>query len=270
MTINISPKLVDTIVIPGDCVSEIDPLFNSSIHLGPGLRVQHERIVSEKSGILRIKTTKTTTKAWIESKNEGSYQPSIGDKVICTVIRKTNEAFYCTIVDGDGCDARLDVLNFDGATKRHYPSLKVGASIYTRVISLDPVELSCCAPKGYNAVDWVYSDRVLFGELVSGFIQSIRPGMAKNILLSSNKIMEQMGQVVTYECAIGVNGRIWLHVPENKNLSWMLLQELKSAPLNPTPVYYKKLKRRLREYLLSSNNMDNTMRDDDDDEDEQA
>ena len=121
---------------------------------------------------------------WVESDLK-RYWPGLGDHVIGIVTDKGAEDYKLDI--GASSKALLPVLAFDGASKRNRPHLAVGALVYARVVlankDMEP-EVTCAAPPGVNARDWVTKESV-FGELSGGHGEWSAPQASGKAFLSN-------------------------------------------------------------------------------------
>ena len=104
----------------------------------------------------------------------------------------------------------LSVLEFEGATKRNRPDLRVGATIYCRVSRLSPhlqPELSCVSP--FHKKSWS-SGEAFFGELDGGLLLQVSKGMQARLLQTNVRALELLGSVLQFEITVGMNGRVWV------------------------------------------------------------
>jgi len=150
--------------------------------------------------------------------NTRRYVPLVGDRVLGIVEEQAGE-YYRLNVQGSH-PALLHSLSFEGATKRNRPHLTPGSLLYCRVVSsnseMDP-EVSCkvagdgLADGGARRRDWM-TDEGTYGELKGGTCIRVSLGLARELLLPSNIVLEALGkQGLAFEVAIGVNGFVWLH-----------------------------------------------------------
>lgn len=107
--------------------------------------------------------------------------------------------------------AQLPQLAFEGATKKTRPQLSSGSLIYARISSaskhLDP-ELECVNPSTGKADG--------MGELKGGMVFDISLGMARRLMMPKPGeqggvvVLEEFGEKLPFEVAVGRNGRIWI------------------------------------------------------------
>lgn len=146
--------------------------------------------------------------------------------------------------------AVLDVLAFDGASKRNRPQLQPGALIYARVSLAAPftdIEITCQAPgSSESKKDWM-SGQSMYGELPSGgFCDRLSIPMCKSLLrfASTSQLpptaakssdpedfLHRFGAKIPFEFAIGANGSIWLKC-EQSHQTVHLANALKSIDRN--------------------------------------
>ncbi|EPZ30979.1 hypothetical protein ROZALSC1DRAFT_26700 [Rozella allomycis CSF55] len=208
-----------SIALPGDGF-ELDDCENSDTKkIGPGLMYRNDKIISTKPGILH----KENNKVWLES-SQKRYIPSLNDPVVGIVTAKLTDFYRVDI--GSHQLAILPNLAFESATKRNRPNLNVGSVVYARVTvankDLEP-EISCMS---------ILNKSDGFGELSDGFIVHCSTGLCKRTLKPDSQILEGVGSNFTFECATGLNGRIWIKANSNKEtiqLS-MVLKRLDYSP----------------------------------------
>ncbi|KAI5683422.1 hypothetical protein M9H77_04650 [Catharanthus roseus] len=197
---NSPSSLIDQIVVPGDVVLDLSTMADQTIKLGSGLRQDGDTISAMKAGKLRF--TKPN-KYWIES-SQKRYVPCVGDTVLGIVVDSRADNF---IVDIKGpALAFLPVLAFEGGTKRNVPKFQVGTLIYVRVVKantgMNP-ELSCMDANGKAAE---------FGPLKDGYMFESSTGLARMLLSSPTcPVLEALGKNLSFEIAIGLNGRVWVN-----------------------------------------------------------
>ncbi|XP_019197270.1 PREDICTED: putative exosome complex component rrp40 [Ipomoea nil] len=199
---NTLSSFIDQPVVPGDVILDLSSLANETIKLGGGLRQDCDTVSVMKAGILRY--TKPN-KYWVES-SQKRYVPSAGDSVLGIVVDTKPDNF---LVDIKGSMlAFLPVLAFEGGTRRNIPKFEAGTLIYARVVKantgMNP-ELSCMDASGKASE---------FGPLKEGYMFESSTGLSR-ILLSSPTcpVLEALGKKLSFEIAIGLNGRNWVNAP---------------------------------------------------------
>nr|GMC60357.1 putative exosome complex component rrp40 [Ipomoea batatas]GMC69880.1 putative exosome complex component rrp40 [Ipomoea batatas] len=199
---NTLSSFIDQPVVPGDVILDLSSLANQTIKLGGGLRQDCDTVSVMKAGILRYSKP---NKYWVES-SQKRYVPCAGDSVLGIVVDTKPDNF---LVDIKGSMlAFLPVLAFEGGTRRNIPKFEAGTLIYARVVKantgMNP-ELSCMDASGKAAE---------FGPLKEGYMFESSTGLSR-ILLSSPTcpVLEALGKKLSFEIAIGLNGRIWVNAP---------------------------------------------------------
>ncbi|CAO1622467.1 unnamed protein product [Parajaminaea phylloscopi] len=219
------------IVLPGD-IAQLPSSSSTaaSIRLGPGLLYPSEAAKAAKSLTLLATHAGPIGKVdekgkgkersgrqegwWVES-NTQRYLPSSSDPIIGQITAK-NAEFY-TVSLSSAHSATLNVLAFEGATKRHRPNLKVGALVYGFVsggaggaggatLGQEEPEVSC--------VDANTGKSNGMGELetkegCSGTVL-VSLGLARGLLRASHPLLPLLASHFPFESAIGANGLIWI------------------------------------------------------------
>uniref|UniRef100_A0A7S0ZEN3 Ribosomal RNA-processing protein 40 n=1 Tax=Timspurckia oligopyrenoides TaxID=708627 RepID=A0A7S0ZEN3_9RHOD len=194
------------VVVPGDELGLIGVGSDVVVRIGPGVRVERQLVVASVAGVVNIIPSRS--KVWVET-NGKRYVPIADDLVIGTVVERHSEGYRVDI--GSSECATLGALEFEGATKRNRPMLNPGAVVYARVVSAQrwtEPELSCTVP-GSNR-SWVSGESTL-GELVGGNVIKVSLGTARSLFVQNEKnVLSVLGEHISYESAIGYNGRIWI------------------------------------------------------------
>jgi exosome complex component RRP40 len=129
--------------------------------------------------------------------------------------------------------AVLPQLSFEGATKRNRPAVKAGDLVYARVVSAsrdtDPI-LSCVDAFGRASG---------FGALKEGLPLQVSTALARQLLAQPPApVLQQLGQLVQFELAVGMNGRVWVCAPEELWKSSFVAQAItQSEYLNAAQVH---------------------------------
>jgi len=193
---------VNQVVIPGETVGKVDLV---GIKLGVGLIQDKENIVATKAGVLRNKSSET----YFVENSQKRYVPSLDDLVIGKVVEKTKDSYKVDI----SCHelATLSFYAIEGGNKKNRLNLPIGNLVYCRVIvanrDMEP-EVSCVSAQGKNEG---------FGHLQDGFMFQCSTGLARDCLAEDSVILNELGKHVPYECAVGINGRIWIKSTSNLN-----------------------------------------------------
>ncbi|KAK2178956.1 hypothetical protein NP493_522g02033 [Ridgeia piscesae] len=193
-----APKL-GTLMFPGESIDDLKTDKNGKTILGPGLRRTYAAIHIIKAGILQFKEP---NEYWIESP-EKRYIATKGDSVIGIVTQRTGDAFRIDI--GASEQASLSYMAFEGATKKNRPDVKVGDIIYARLQvankDMEP-ELVCMDSTGRSNGYGVIRD--------GGFMIKCPLHHIRRILRPNCPLLKTLGDMMPYETAVGINGRIWV------------------------------------------------------------
>eukprot|EP01063_Lacrimia_lanifica_P015874 TRINITY_DN22529_c0_g1_i1.p2 TRINITY_DN22529_c0_g1~~TRINITY_DN22529_c0_g1_i1.p2 ORF type:complete len:276 (+),score=110.12 TRINITY_DN22529_c0_g1_i1:82-909(+) len=190
-------------VMPGDDIAKMKP--GAVVSIGRGLRQDLTRITVTRCGQYEEHRGKHLVVG-----DEKAYLPRNEDIIIGTVVRGGMHSSYF-LDAGCGALVKLDSIAFDGASKRVKPDLKIGATVYARMIQPRceiELEASCCSLTGVRK-DWMTGES-LFGELKGGLVQAIRPMFARYLLADTDELLSELGSRVAFECCVGVNGKLWL------------------------------------------------------------
>lgn len=102
--------------------------------------------------------------------------------------------------------AVLDSVEFNGATKRNKPNLKVGDLIYAKIASVNKFTAPVLTCKSKTCKkDWT-SGESTFGELKHGLALSLHPTQCER-LKQDKAIFEMLKKYVSFEVAFGANFR---------------------------------------------------------------
>ncbi|TYJ42822.1 hypothetical protein E1A91_A03G112800v1 [Gossypium mustelinum] len=193
-------SFVDSTVVPGDVVLDLSSMTSQTIKLGGGLRQDCDAISAMKAGTLRFSKP---NKYWIES-SQKRYVPCVEDTILGIVVDSKADNF---LIDIKGpAMGFLPVLAFEGGTRRNIPKFEVGTLLYLRVVKansgMNP-ELSCTDASGKAAE---------FGPLKDGYMFETSTGLSRKLLSSPTcPVLEALGKKLSFEIAVGLNGRVWLY-----------------------------------------------------------
>ncbi|PWW76769.1 hypothetical protein C7212DRAFT_279783 [Tuber magnatum] len=232
---------------PGETLPPLeDEKKSTTFKVGPGLtHILPSTLVVNRAGELNIDQRKHTI--WMES-NGKRYVASQNDAIIATVLRSTSDSYICAIPSSNSLvsstsQAVLPHLAFPQATKKTRPVLHQGSVVYARISlankHIDP-ELECYDADSGKAEG--------FGELKGGFVFGVSLGMARRLLgdakktrllrlrqrkaeaegrgeeyqdtgvdmSSGREVLEELGESLSFELAVGRNGRVWVHSGDPK------------------------------------------------------
>merc|ERR1712087_1104086 len=199
-------KLASRAVFPGEQLARVSDF--EKVVLGHGVVRDDQVLRATCIGVLQWDAS--ACRLWIEGEKR-RYVPSQGDHVVGVVTNTQAEEYRLDI--GGAAKAILPVLAFDGATKRNRPHLQVGALVYARVTlankDMEP-EVSCAAPPGVSAKDWVTRESI-FGELIGGHVFDCPAALCHELSVSECAVLQLIGDVAPFELAVGANSRVWLN-----------------------------------------------------------
>eukprot|EP00123_Amoebidium_parasiticum_P009822 comp19728_c0_seq1/m.23514 comp19728_c0_seq1/g.23514 ORF comp19728_c0_seq1/g.23514 comp19728_c0_seq1/m.23514 type:complete len:241 (-) comp19728_c0_seq1:720-1442(-) len=186
------------VVVPGDVLGKAEGDVIGQLQLGPGLRLEGERVVVCRPGVLRYRGP---NKYWVDS-NYKRYVPVKDERVVGIVTDRLGENYKVDI--GTAQMATLDSLAFEGVTKRNRPNLQPGALVYARVSVADPhmEPQLVCVDSNLKASG--------MGELVGGYLVHCSLGLVRQLLASKCAVLTALGKEIPFEVAVGVNGRVWI------------------------------------------------------------
>ncbi|KAJ3000728.1 Exosome component 3 [Globomyces sp. JEL0801] len=180
------------IIFPG----EVYEVQNNRV--GPGFMQLNSQIIAVKPGIVR------------NANNIVYYIPQVAEPVIGVITGRQMDTYRVDI--GGPSLASLDVLAFEGATKRNRPNLENNALVYARVSlankDMQP-ELECVGGGGKSEG---------LGELVGGYLVQCSLRLARSLMNPEHPILQAFGSVSAFEIVVGLNGRIWINAEKNRTI----------------------------------------------------
>ncbi|KAJ8306634.1 hypothetical protein KUTeg_017179 [Tegillarca granosa] len=192
---------VGKVVLPGETLSDFKESEKTyKVILGPGLRQESDDIIVSKPGIVRFKEPNVY---WVDS-NQKRYVPVKGDSVIGIVTNKAGDVFR---VDVGGSElATLSYLAFESATKRNRPDVKVGDIVFCKFVvankDMEP-ELVCIDSNGKSGGLGVIGRD-------GGYMFQTSLNLVQKILNPDCVLLKLLGKRLSFEVAIGMNGRLWI------------------------------------------------------------
>lgn len=203
-----------TLVLPGDDVAslvetpastEAEERKRPVVRLGTGITQRDRELCASKCGLLC--TDDKRNKLWLEC-NQRRYTPALDDMIIGIVQERHSEEYR---LDINGTDtAMLSALAFEGATKKNKPNLGFGGCVYCRVTRNSKnmeAEVSCVEPGSSRS--WAGGE-TLYGELKGGNLISVSLALARTLIKSKNLVLSTLGERVSFQSAVGLNGRVWI------------------------------------------------------------
>ena len=184
------------------------------------LGFSNNQFISKRFGILRY--NKETEKPLVEDEDEifrslgKYYSPRLDDFVIGTITQKTGELYRVDI--GTYTNAILLTTEFEGATKKTKPNLNVGDVVFARVNRINKFDapmISCISQ--INSKNWT-SGETFFGNLKDGNLFTFPKNSAWEFYKEDNFIVKRMSDVMQFEFAVGMNGKIWINSESVQNI----------------------------------------------------
>jgi len=138
------------------------------------------------------------------------YIPQPNDLIIATVHHSSTDVYHCSITPHTAY-ALLPQQAFEGATKKTRPQLNHGNLIYARILHASKYtepEIVCYNPSTGKSEG--------MGELKGGMVFDVSLGMARRLLMTKQReegkiaVLEELGEKVAFEIAVGRNGKVWV------------------------------------------------------------
>jgi len=194
--------LTGRIYLPGDVIITMDKLAlisDGNIKFGPGIRPDGKEVLAYKAGVFRMKEKPFSV--WIDT-NQKRYVAGRNDTVIGMIVSRGGESYKVDI--GTSQPANLINTDFEGATKRHKPNLKMNDIVFAKLTiankDMEP-EITC---KEENV------KQSPLGELKEGYMFNVSLGLCRQLLkMPESKVLSLLGKHFKFEIAVGMNGRVW-------------------------------------------------------------
>lgn len=186
-------------VLPGDDVSDAVRAGDAvRVILGPGLRRVGSEVIVCRPGVL--KTPKNNV--FVVDAYQKRYIPVKEEHVVGVVTNASSDIFRVDI--GASVTASLSYLDFEHATKKNRPNIQVGDVIYAKLSTagrdMEP-ELVCVDSHGKAGK---------LGKLEDGFLITCSLNLIRKLLSVNCPLLQALGQKWPYECAFGMNGKVWI------------------------------------------------------------
>lgn len=196
----------DTVVV-GDVVGDISSRADKiETIIGPGLRLQIDKVIVCRSGILRTKGSNTY---YVDSYHQKRYIPARGEAVVGVVTNKAGDIFKVDI--GSSEQATLSYMAFEGATKKNRPDVQIGDILFAKVVlpskDMEP-ELVCVDSYGKKGRLGVVP--------TGGFVFTCSLNLVRKILKRDCPLLKLLGRSIPHEIAIGMNGKVWVRASSVK------------------------------------------------------
>ncbi|XP_046982409.1 exosome complex component RRP40-like [Schistocerca americana] len=192
---------VGDVVIPGDNFAGLpSPPGKTQSVIGPGLRLETDKVIVSRCGIIRQKGANTY---FVDGYHQKRYIPAKGETVVGTITNKSGDIFKVDI--GASEQASLSYLAFEGATKKNRPNVQVGDIVFAKLIlpskDMEP-ELVCVDSHGKKGKLGPVPE--------GGFVFSCSLNLIRKILRKNCPLLRILGTSIPHEIAVGMNGRIWV------------------------------------------------------------
>jgi exosome complex component RRP40 len=202
-----------TILLPGQEISpdQLPKSKKGTLTLGPGLRhIPPTTVLSTSAGSLHVDHKKSAL--WIEHPH-GRYLPSVGDLVVAQIHHSSTDTYHCALTPHTSF-ALLGQLSFEGANKKTRPKLDAGDLVYARVSRAskwEDTEIECVNSATGKAEG--------MGPLKGGVVFDVSSAFARRLMMGTDKegnskggvvVLEEIGEKVRFEVAVGRNGRVWV------------------------------------------------------------
>ncbi|KAJ1532002.1 hypothetical protein ONE63_000636 [Megalurothrips usitatus] len=193
-------KVGDT-VLPGDDVTGAvrrGAGDASRTVLGPGLRRTGGQVVVSRPGVLRM----PKNNVFMVDAYQKRYIPVKEEHVVGVVTNTSSDVFRVDI--GASATASLSYLDFEHATKKNRPNIQNGDVVYAKLSAagrdMEP-ELVCVDAHGKAGK---------LGKLEDGFLINCSLNLIRKLLSPNCPLLQALGQKWPYECAFGMNGKVWI------------------------------------------------------------
>lgn len=194
------------VVMPGDVLEKY--ISKETTMLGPGLVRNDGKVVATKCGILKMRNNNLF---WVDC-HQKRYVAARGECVIGII--RSRGSLQVQVDINSANTATLSLLAFEGANKKNKPNFNVGDLVYAKILSASKhveTELVCVNSDGKRNGLGQIGDKG--GVLITLSIDTVR------VLLSPEcNLLENLGQSLRYEIALGMNGRVWINSCEPSTL----------------------------------------------------
>lgn len=199
------------LLLPGEIIpiTSYPQSKKGTLTLGPHLRhIPPSTILTTSAGTLH--TDPKRAALWLESSSRGGrYLPAVGDLVIAQVHHSSTDYYHAALTPHTPY-ALLGQLSFEGANKKNRPQLKQGDVVYARVCKTsrwDDTEIECVNSNTAKAEG--------MGPLTGGMVFDVSNAFARRLMMAGKMhggivVLEEVGQKIKFEVAVGRNGRVWV------------------------------------------------------------
>jgi exosome complex component RRP40 len=195
-------------VVPGDDVTSMVTRKSKKIMIGSGLSQSNKTVRAVRLGVLRYLPPSTY---WVDCSSMKRYVPRAED-VVVGIVEDRGATQYRVNISGT-LQGSLPILAFQGATKRTKPTLKIGESVFCRVVSaekdMEP-ELSCLSVSGGSRKGWETGE-AMFGPLQGGVLIRCALGQCTDLRRHDHPAFTELERNgIPFESCVGSNGVVWL------------------------------------------------------------
>ncbi|ORY84869.1 exosome complex exonuclease RRP40, partial [Protomyces lactucae-debilis] len=196
-----------SVVLPGAAL-EATQSKSAPRKLGPGLRALPDGpVIVVKAGKLHT----TNNGVPFVASSQKRYVPASQDSVIAQVTARFAEGYRVDL--GGALTGSLGALAFFNVNRKNKPNLVVGSLVYARVVTggsvMEP-EIECMNAEGKAGG---------FGELKGGYLmKGLSTGLCRRLLAPNNVVLEMLGAQLSFELAVGLNGRVWVNAEDTKTI----------------------------------------------------
>lgn len=210
-----------TTVVPGDAPGGEASAYGPGIYVNP---LTSEPLVT-KCGILRESHKRGNTVQYVDV-NAKRYVPEARDQVLGVIVGKAGESFRVLLQDHVP-PVSLSQYAFENASKKNRPNLPNGALVYGRIVMADKdIEAEM------EAVDSTTGRASGFGELKGGYVFPVSLAYARELLFSGDRLLGEIGKLVAFEVAVGLNGKVWVDGPDIQT-TWKVAQCIQACETVP-------------------------------------
>lgn len=143
------------------------------------------------------------------------YNPKNDDMIIGTILQKTMEQYKLDI--NSYSQAILGTSEFEGASKKTKPNLKVGDTVFCKVLKVNKFDsplLTCISGDGKS---WS-SGEAFFGALTEGHIYKIPLNLVNIYFYFGEVLFNRIEDAIEYEYNLGHNGVMRIHCEDKTQI----------------------------------------------------
>lgn len=144
------------------------------------------------------------------------YSPENEDVIIGTITSKSSEFYRVDI--GTYANAYLNTTDFEGATKKNKPNLKIGDVVFSKVEKTNKFDcptLTCLSNESNK--NWS-SGEALFGKLEGGHMYKFSLKLVGIYMNFLDILVSRLNDAVDFEFKLGHNGYAWINSQSVMNI----------------------------------------------------